>query len=182
MTYVALLRGINVGGNNKVEMTKLKSTFEHLGYTRVKTYIASGNVIFTTNDTSVTTVTEQISAAIEQDFGLQVPVLLRDLVTVEKLVRALPAAWVNDQHMRCDVLFLWPAIDSPDIVNHIPFNPEIEDVIYAHGAAIWRIDRDKVTRGQVVKIIGTGIYKQITIRNVNTVRKLYELMLAADKG
>lgn len=47
-TYVALLRGINVGGNNKIEMTKLKVLFESLGYTNVVTYINSGNVIFET--------------------------------------------------------------------------------------------------------------------------------------
>jgi uncharacterized protein (DUF1697 family) len=50
MTYVALLRGINVGGNNKVEMKKLKTTFETLGFTSVVTYINSGNIIFNTSD------------------------------------------------------------------------------------------------------------------------------------
>ena len=53
MTYVALLRGINVGGNNKVEMARLKKVFESLGFINVRTYINSGNVIFDTDTTDI---------------------------------------------------------------------------------------------------------------------------------
>ncbi|HZZ98930.1 MAG TPA: DUF1697 domain-containing protein [Candidatus Saccharimonadia bacterium] len=176
MIYVALLRGINVGGNRKVEMAKLKQTFESLGFTDVKTYINSGNVIFETPSKDDKALCGQIEKAIETDFGFNVPVLLRSLKQIEKLLEKLPVKWVNDAAMRCDVMFLWPDIDNREIVAQIPHNPEIEDVVYYPGTVVWRINRENVRRGQVIKIISTDIYKKFTIRNVNTVRKLYALM------
>jgi uncharacterized protein (DUF1697 family) len=176
MVYVALLRGINVGGKNKVEMVKLKMTFEKLGFSNVKTYINSGNVIFATDSKDQPALIRQIESAIQKDFGFYVPVILRSVEEIEKFVKDLPDNWVNDQTMKCDVMFLWPEIDSPEILKRIPHNPENEDVIYLPGAVVWRIDRDNVTRGQVLRIVGTDIHKKMTIRNPNTVRKLFELM------
>ena len=173
MIYVALLRGINVGGKNKVEMKQLKQTFEALGFAEVKTYINSGNVIF---GSSKSPSADTIEAAIGKDFGFPISVVLRSFKEFEKLVNNIPEAWLNDATMRCDVMFLWPAADSPEIINRFPYKPELEDVKYVPGAVIWRIDRANVRRGAVPKIIGTDVYKQLTIRNVNTVRKLYKLM------
>lgn len=172
---MALLRGINVGGKTKVEMSRLKAVFEDLGFKDVKTYINSGNVIFSASSTPATS---YIEAAIEKEFGFAVPVVLRSLPQIEKLLNGFPESWVNDASMKCDVMFLWPAIDSPEIMKQIPYKPEVEDVLYLPGAVIWRIDRDKVNRGAVLKVIGTDVYRQMTIRNPNTVRKLYELMKA----
>src|SRR5579871_5313649 len=84
-TYVALLRGINVGGNNKVEMAKLKRTFEQLGLLDVRTFIASGNVVFRASTADRRGLTTTIEAQIEADFGLKVKVLLRDLKSMGNL-------------------------------------------------------------------------------------------------
>lgn len=65
MIYVALLRGINVGGNNKVEMKKLKATFERLGFTNVVTYINSGNIIFEESTKAQNTIVAEIERAIK---------------------------------------------------------------------------------------------------------------------
>jgi uncharacterized protein (DUF1697 family) len=176
MTYVALLRGINVGGNSKVAMPQLKQIFEQLGFEAVRTFINSGNVIFQTDLTNQAKLTKQIEAAIEQGVRHQVRVLLRDLPSMAALVKALPKTWVNDQVTKCDVLFLWKAVDSPKILKELPTNPEIEDVKYAPGAVIWRIDRDKATKSRMSKLVGTDLYKNMTARNPNTVRKLHNLM------
>ena len=173
MVYVALLRGVNVGGNSKVEMPRLKQLFVNLGFENVKTYINSGNVIFAS---SVTPSISRMEAAIEKEFGFRVPVVVRSLPEIKRLLSGFPETWVNDADMKCDVMFLWPAVDSPAIMERIPYKPEIEDVLYLPGAVIWRIDRDKVNRGAVLKIIGTDVYKQMTVRNPNTVRKLFRLM------
>ncbi|HSX14753.1 MAG TPA: DUF1697 domain-containing protein [Candidatus Saccharimonadales bacterium] len=178
MIYAALLRGINVGGTGKVEMAKLKVTFERLGLSAVKTYINSGNVIFLTESRDQQQLTAQIEAAIEHDFGFSVKVLLRNIDQVEKLVEAIPNSWVNDTNMKCDVLFLWPEIDDPNIVEQLPNDPEIEDVKYFPGAVVWRIDRGKVIESKMVKLVGTKLHKQMTARNSNTVCKIYDLMLA----
>lgn len=172
MVYVALLRGINVGGKNTVPMQRLRQMFEKLGFKDAKTYINSGNVIFSADKPDALT----IEAAFKKEFGFTIPVVLRSSEQISDLLDGLPKTWVNDEHMRCDVMFLWPVVDSPEVVKQFPYKPEIEDVVYLPGAVIWRIDRDNVRRGAIPKIIGTQIYKQLTIRNLTTVRKLYELM------
>lgn len=175
MIFVALLRGINVGGKNKVEMAKLKQTFEKLGFTEVRTYINSGNVMFVSSKQPSA---GMIEAAIEKGFGFPVPTLVRSLSDMETIVKRIPNAWVNDDQMKCDVMFLWKGLDSPTVLEQIAYKPELEDVLYVPGALAWRIDRANVNRGSLFNIVGTDVYRQMTIRNVNTVRKLYELMKA----
>ena len=181
-TYAALLRGINVGGNRKVEMKKLRETFERLGLLDVKTYIASGNIIFRTNISDEEKLAKKIETAIQKDFGINdIKVLLRGSGKMSKLVKAIPASWVNDNEMRCDIMFLWKEADKKNVLEELPANPAIEDVKYVQGAILWRIDRAQVTRSKMFKIAGTKLYKQMTIRNANTVRKIYELMLESAK-
>lgn len=79
MIYVALLRGINVGGKNKIEMRKLKATFEKAGMSEVTTYINSGNVIFSDSRRKPPRIVSVLEKAIAADFGLQIKVLIRDL-------------------------------------------------------------------------------------------------------
>jgi uncharacterized protein (DUF1697 family) len=117
-----------------------------------------------------------IERAIATDFGLEVKVTLRDAAQMHDLLRALPAEWVNDTAMRCDVMFLWPEVDSRAVLKTVPASPAIEDVRYEPGALIWRIDRKNVPRSRIPKMIGTPLYKQLTARNVSTVRKLCALM------
>jgi len=176
MIYVALLRGINVGGNNKVEMKKLKTSFEEAGMQNVKTYINSGNVIFRDEKYTQKQLTKMLESAIEKDFNLKIKVLLRTIKDIEKINKNLPTTWKNDSTMKCDVMFLWEEIDSPDILNQLPKTPATEDLNYLPGTVIWRVDRENLTKSPILKIVGTKIYKQMTIRNCNTIRKLLELM------
>jgi len=175
VVYVALLRGINVGGNNLVDMRRLKATFERLGLENVRTYINSGNVLFDTKRRGRPQLTKAIAAGIAEDFGVDMGVLLRTADELRALVDAIPAKWTNDTTMKCDVYFLWPAIDRAKVVDEVPRNPEIEDLRYLPGALVRRIDNDKRTKSPMTKIVGTPIYKQMTARNINTVRKLAAL-------
>jgi uncharacterized protein (DUF1697 family) len=174
--YVALLRGINVGGKNKVEMAKLKATFEKAEMSNVTTYINSGNVVFRDNRRKPATIASALEKAIEKDLGLPIRVLIRDLPAIKKVIKALPAAWTNDASMKCDVMFLWEGFDRKSILKELKIKPEIEEVVYVPGAIFWRIDRPNVTRSGMIKIVGTDLYKGMTIRNCNTVRKLAEMM------
>lgn len=176
MIYVALLRGINVGGKNKVEMRKLKSTFERAGMSDVTTYINSGNVVFKDNRRKPPTIISVLEKAIEKDLGLSIKVLIRDLPAIRKVIKALPDSWTNDTTMRCDVMFLWENFDRKSVLNELTIKPELEDVIYIPGAIVWRVDRSNVMKSRVPKMIGTDLYRGMTIRNCNTVRKLAELM------
>src|SRR5438045_3741108 len=121
-------------------MPRLKSVFEALGFDAVRTYINSGNVIFTTKAADRKRLTQKIEKAIEAEFGAQVAVLLRDVDEMRKLVAKIPGDWTNDKDQRCDVLFLWPEFDRKAVLKELPVKPEIEDVRYAPGAVVWRID------------------------------------------
>lgn len=177
MAYVALLRGINVGGNSKVSMADLKELFAELGFENISTYINSGNVVFTApRKASVATMTEQIEAAITKRTNLRVKVLVKDAKTIYEIQHAVSPDWVNNSDMKCGVMFLWPEYDSPDVIKNLTLNSGIDDCFYIDGALVWKVDRPNITRSGMLKIIGTPLYKHMTIRNINTVRKLASIL------
>lgn len=171
--YVALLRGINVGGNNKVEMKKLKQVFEKLGHGNVSTYINSGNVIFESKTLPKAGDIEQV---LKKTFGFAIGVVLRDSASIAKVVKAIPAGWDNNAEVKTDVLFLWDEYSKKSSLSLITPHPEADKLKYTDGAIIWRITRKFHTKSGVRKFIGTPLYKNMTARNVNTVRKLALLM------
>jgi uncharacterized protein (DUF1697 family) len=177
--YVALLRGINVGGKNKVDMGTLTAVFEQAGMRSVRTYINSGNVVFSSRARSRARLADLLEQAIATRFGFSVKVLVHDLDRVRAIVETLPPDWANDQTMKCDVLFLWDAADHPDVLDDLTIKPEIDDVRYVPGAVLWRTDRADVPRSGMQKIVGTPLYQHLTVRNCNTARKLLDLMEAA---
>jgi Uncharacterized protein conserved in bacteria len=175
MIYVALLRGINVGGNNKVDMKKLKTTFESLGYTNVVTYINSGNIIFKDPSKGQDRFGSEIEDAIKRDFQLDIKVLVKSFKEIEIVCRQLPDTWVKDEVMRTDIMFLWEDFDSPEILQHLKINP-VDNVKYAPGAVLWNVEYADNTKSGISKLAGTEIFRNMTVRNVNTVRKLFKIM------
>lgn len=175
MKYVAFLRGINVGGNSKVEMSRLKRVFSSLDYKNVKTYINSGNVIFST-DMHRAHITDTVEDAIKHEFDISIPVVIRSCEEIEKIIRGVPEIWMNDTEQKTDVLFLWEEIDSKEVLEKLIIKPQIDNVLYIQGAIIWNVKRKNIGRSGLLKIVGTQLYKKITVRNINTVRKLERLM------
>lgn len=174
--YVALLRGINVGGNAKVEMPRLKSVFEKCGCQNVQTYINSGNVIF--DDSRLADkLAAQLAGAIQAEFKLSVPVVLRAEPNITMLAKKIPADWLNDKIQKTDVMFLWDEIDNQQILSKLSINPAYENALYLPGALVWNIDRRHAVRGGIIKLIKTELYQKMTVRNINTVRKLARLMV-----
>lgn len=179
ITYVALLRGINVGGNNKVEMKKLKATFESLGFGTVRTYINSGNIIFTSLVKDQIKIAQTIEKGIKKDFGLSLKVLVRDAKTIQKVNKAIPKQWKNDTEQRVDVLFLWDLYDSKSTLLKIKQTKGVDTLAYVSGSILWHFCRKDYKKSSMHKFIGTEVYKHMTARNLNTVRKLAELMQSA---
>lgn len=172
--YVALLRGINVGGNNKVEMSKLKTLFTKLGCTDVVTYINSGNVIFDSAEETDALLLD-IEKALKKLLGFPVRIVLREIKNIRKLASAIPADWTNDTEQRTEVLFLWKEFDSKKTLDLIQQNPGVDRLKYVPGAIVWNLERKDINRSGMRKFIGTAVYKNMTGRNVNTVRKLAEM-------
>ena len=173
MKYLALLRGINVGGTRRVAMAQLREEFTRLGFHDVTTYINSGNVIFTSELVPDATI---IRSALMARFGFDVEMSIISAETLLRIVGVIPHSWLNDTQQKTDVAFLFSDIDSEAIMQRIGYRPEIETFIYTPGALITTISRQNQTRGSMRKIIGTPLYARMTIRNVITARKLAEIL------
>ncbi len=175
MKYIALLRGINVGGNNKVPMLKLKAVFEVEGYSDVCTYINSGNVIFSSSEADPIKLQNEIENCLVKAFGLAIKVLVLSKEKLDVIAAELPSNWRNDGDMKCDVFFLWADYNSPKFIADLTIVPGIDTVKYVDGALLWSVPRDQLAKSGILKIVGGKLYKNVTIRNCNTVRKLAEL-------
>jgi uncharacterized protein (DUF1697 family) len=175
-TYVALLRGINVGGNNTVAMKKLKATFEALGFESVRTYINSGNIIFSSAISDQKSLVHMIEKGIKKEFGISLKVLVRDEQTLRKVAQAIPKNWKNDQSQKVDVLFLWDEYVSKRTLEKIRQTKGVDTLVYVSGSILWHLYRKNYSKSGMNKFIGTEIYKNMTARNANTVRKLAALV------
>lgn len=176
MKYVALLRGINVGGNNKISMSELKAACDHIGFTNVSTYINSGNIIFESNTTLESEITQQLEQAISSTFGLNIPVITVQEKRFLSVANNIPDTWHNDAATKCDVLFLWHEIDNAEILQTLAIKPLVDQVIYIPGAIVWAVEKAHIGKSGLLKIVGTSTYKKMTIRNCNTVRKISQLL------
>lgn len=174
--YIALLRGINVGGNNTVSMAKLKKEFESLGFTDVITYINSGNIVFSAQPQAHIKMVTMIETMLHKKCGFEIRVVIRDAQSIMKLVKAIPAAWKNDATEKTDVLFLWDEFDNKKSLALLPINPDVDTLKYISGAIVWHLNKKHYAKSGMHKFIGTKVYKHMTARNINTVRKLAELM------
>ncbi|HMS42673.1 MAG TPA: DUF1697 domain-containing protein [Pyrinomonadaceae bacterium] len=106
MKYVAFLRGINVGGKNKVKMETLREVCDALGFENVKTYINSGNVIFETAKTNDKKLAERLEKAIEKEFALNIKVMIRAISEIESIVKNNPFAGQFENDKDLHVFFL----------------------------------------------------------------------------
>jgi uncharacterized protein (DUF1697 family) len=174
--YVALLRGINVGGKTLVRMAELKTCFENLGFDGVSTYIASGNVLFGAGEDAAGELATRIEAAIERELGLPVKVVVLDREAYARIVEAIPKSWIGDGTVRANVAFVRPGTDARQLVRELAPDPAIEEVKAVDGAVLWATRRDSLNRSVVRKLIGGTAYKELTIRNLNTTLKLNELL------
>lgn len=176
MRYVALLRGVNVGGAGKIDMKGLRAAFEDLGLGSVRTYINSGNVIFDSEAIDRESLAGLMEDTIEERFGFRTRVLIMDVDEIRSIVRALPEDWRDDAAAKCDVFFLWEEADRPSVIDELVWDPKVEDVRYTLGALIRRVDRKHAARSKITRIVGTPLYQQMTVRNCNTARALLRLM------
>src|SRR6476659_1187572 len=140
-TYVALLRGINVGGNALVSMKALKTCFERLGLQDVLTYINSGNIIFKDSGKDIPTLTKLIESGIKAHCKMDIRVVIKSQKDLEKICGKMPREWVTDKIMRTDVMFLWDEVDTPEIIAAMPVNPTVDRLLHVKGDVIGQIKR-----------------------------------------
>ncbi|HEX5798236.1 MAG TPA: DUF1697 domain-containing protein [Candidatus Saccharimonadales bacterium] len=176
MKYVALLRGINVGGNNKVSMAELKKCFEELGFENVRTYINSGNVIFEAEEDDKAMLVQLCEQAIEKQFGFNIVCSVITAKELQAAVSNAPSWWGNDAASKHNAIFAIAPSTAKDIVKEIgEEKPEYEKIAVHEPIIFWSAPIATFSRTRYSKIVGTKAYKSVTIRNANTTKKLAEL-------
>ena|SRR6185503_18038521 len=174
--FVALLRGVNVGGNNMISMSSLKKSFEALGFPHVTTYINSGNIIFTTKEKDARKLEKRIEQMLSKEYELGSRVVVRSLPEMEQLVKNLPRSWSADSRWRYNVIFLRHSIDSEAILADLPANSDIEEIVYRPGALLWSAQATEMNRTNLAKLSSRKVFQDMTVRNLNTTNKLCDLM------
>jgi uncharacterized protein (DUF1697 family) len=175
MKFIALLRGINVGGNNKVPMAELRNCFESLGFHNVSTYINSGNVIFEAAQTDTVILVAMCESAIEKRFGFHV---VCSVIAAYELLDALNHApkWWDNGEAKHNALFVIAPKRAEEIVAEVgEAKPDYEKLAAYHPIIFWSAPIETFGRTRYSKIVGTKAYQSITIRNANTTHKLAEL-------
>jgi uncharacterized protein (DUF1697 family) len=164
---IALLRGVNVGGNKKVEMARLRALMEDLGHKDVRTYVNSGNVVFSGPRRSA----KHLEAALARTFGFDVPVVLRTREELAGVVRANPLAKVASDPAKHLVLFCSGKasveLDPGDFAPETFLVRGREVYLWAPGG----IGTSPLAKALAAQPLG----EKSTARNWRTVEKLLEL-------
>jgi uncharacterized protein (DUF1697 family) len=178
--YVALLRGINVGGRNLIKMPALKAGFEANGFETVSTYIQSGNVLFESAESPSVQLTRRIEEMLAEAFDYVPTVVVRNRKQMRAIVDGAPKGFGTEpKKYRYDVFFLKEPLKATAAIKHLPTNPAVDR---AHvGTGVLYVSRltTKATQSRLNRIISSPIYPSVTIRNWNTTTKLLELMGSA---
>jgi uncharacterized protein (DUF1697 family) len=175
-TYIALLRGINVGGNRLVPMAALKALFQEIGFEDVSTYIQSGNVIFKGRSDQEDAIRKLCADSIEARFGFRVPVALISAQELRDALDHAPVWWNRDTDAKHNAIFVIPPVSPEDVFQEVGgMKPEYEQADVYGRVIFWSAPVKTFSRTRLSRVVGSGIYDNITIRNANTTLKLREL-------
>jgi uncharacterized protein (DUF1697 family) len=176
--YLVLLRGINIGGKNTIKMNELKNILEEKGFTDVKTYIQSGNILFKDKLNDKIKLREIIEKMVFDEFKIKINVLVLILSDIKNVVNNVPQGFGKEnEKYKYDVIFLIEPLTKKEVIKELKAK-ENGDEIY-EGKKVFYIKRliEKLRGSYLEKIIKTPMWQNMTIRNFNTTKKLYELLL-----
>lgn len=173
--YVAFLRGINVGGNTIVPMSKLQTLFGELGCTHVKTLLNSGNVLFTSSETNRDKLTKTIEEKLQKIFSFPIAVMLRTENDIRSLVAADPFKSVSmNPPIRCHITFF---AEKPRVDCKLPEGTNCKIIAIFDDAICWTIELSPDFKTpDVMKLLEKSFGKTITTRTWNTVVKVSTLL------
>lgn len=176
--YVALLRGINISGKNKVPMAELKQGFEKLNYTEVKICLNSGNVIFSCDESAPNELISQIEEMMKNRFHLDIPVFVIAKEELEDILHHAPNWWGNENKEIYDnLIFIIPPATFKDVYNEIGEPQQgLERIKPYKEAVFWSFSRkDYQKTNWWPKTASAAISSKLTIRTANTVRKINQI-------
>lgn len=174
--YVALLRGINVGGRNKVAMADLRAAFEGAGHQAVSTYIQSGNVLFE-SDAPAAALEGDIEALLERRFGVPLVVVVRSHRQLRAVVDKAPAEFGDDPgRFHSDVVFLKAPLTAKAAMEVVQVRDGVDEAWPGTGVLYFARLSERRVESRMSRMIGSPEYRLMTIRNWNTTTKLLALM------
>ena len=172
-TWIALLRGVNVGGKNLLPMAKLRATLTELGFEGVATYVQSGNVVFRSPVRSGAKLQQQISAALEGEFDLTVPVLVLSAKEVKAALDANPFPEASEpKSVHVSFLFTKPKRPDLDALSELATATE---VFHLEGRVFTLHAPDGIGRSKLAAQVERKLGVEATARNLRTVTKLVEM-------
>ena len=169
-TYISILRGINVSGQKKIIMTDLVKLYEDLGFTDVKTYIQSGNVVFnSTKKVSNSLLVKQIEIKINEIYGFQVPVIIRTVEELSKIIASNP--FKNETSENLYITFLSNLPNSNHLENLTELNYLLDEFIVIEKEIYLNVSSYGTTKLSN-SFFENKLKVTATTRNWNTVNKL----------
>jgi uncharacterized protein (DUF1697 family) len=178
--FVALLRGINVGGKNAIPMGGLKACFEENGFDDVRTYIQSGNVVFASPLTNQAELTRQIERMLRTTFAhYDASLVIHSRSQMRAIVDRAPKGFGTEPtRYRYDVIFLKPPLTATNALKSVSMKEGVDRGWAANGVLYFSRLTSRATSSRLNRVASLPIYKQMTIRNWNTTTKLKELLEA----
>ena len=181
MIYVALLRGINVGGKNITKMTALKACLENAGFDRVGTFIQSGNVVFETRQKSIAKLTAQIDTAIEAALGIDPRVVVVSRDRLKTVLADAPAAWRSRTGLRMNIAFLRQPANAAVALREVDVRPGVDAVAAGEGVLYMSTMLRDLAKSRMSRIVTKPVYQQMTIRTYGTCQKIQSLMALRER-
>jgi uncharacterized protein (DUF1697 family) len=173
--YLALLRGINVGGKNLVKMAHLRAAFEDMGFADVATYIQSGNVHFRAPRQKRDELADRIETKLSRRFGSQLKVVLLTEAQLRAVVAGAPREFGADSHL-CDVVFLRKPLTSKKAFGVIETKDGVDRAWEGKGVIYFSRLASRASSSRLSRIVAMPEYQDMTIRSWSTTTKLLARM------
>ena len=173
--YLALLRGINVGGKNAVAMAELREEFEELGFADVATYINSGNVLFRGKREKMETLSARIEKALTKRFKIDLKVVVLTEAQMRKVVADAPKD-AGHADYRWDAIFVRKPLTVKKVLGLIDLKEGVDRAWAGKGVVYFSRLDSKASSSRLSKFAGMPEYKDVTVRNWNSTTKLLKLM------
>jgi uncharacterized protein (DUF1697 family) len=173
--YLALLRGINVGGKSIMRMADLRAAFEEMELAEVATYIASGNVLFRAPRQNREELATRIESKLTRGFGRELRVVLLTEAQLRDVVEGAPNGFGADSHL-CDVLFLRKPLTVRRAIAVVELRDGVDSVWPGKGVLYFSRLASRASGSRLSRFVSQPEYQNVTVRSWSTAKKLLDLI------
>lgn len=175
-SYVALLRGINVGGKNRLPMPELAAAFRDAGHEDVRTYLQSGNVLFNADRTPGAELEDAVERMLQGRFGLPILVVIRSRDELAATVAAAPSDHGSEK-LRSDVFFLKHPDAAEATFAELPeLRDGVDSVALGPGAIYFSRVAERAGKTRIQRLMSMPVFQQMTVRSRRTTTRLLEML------